>query len=372
MDVSGYLWRSRVIVVRYVSDLAALSTDSVICRYVSCAGLSGIAKVKVPLTLFAAPAAPTAVTATKLINSECGPRRVRYSVPPLPLATATAGAADFYVWSFTGTGLHAGGDPGVNFAIDSMNANGLYSSRVIVVSYNSDAAASLGDSVLCQYLSKCGYSIAAKVSVPLTTAAPLTLAAPSSLTGIVNICNAVATSTPVTYTTTAVTGAISYAWTLPYGAYIDSGSNGLKIRVVFTTTTGNDVIYVQARNTLGCLSETRGLNLVTTGCVGGTFSKTSSTNTPTPVSPEAMEVSVYPNPTANSFKLVLKKEKSNLLASKTSMAKARVFDIQGRLVKSFSFSTDKIFSFGDELKAGVYVVEVREGNNVKTLKVVKR
>ena len=253
-----------------------------------------------------------------------------------------------------------------------MNANGLYSSRVIVVSYNSDAAASLGDSVLCQYLSKCGYSIAAKVSVPLTTAAPLTLAAPSSLTGIVNICNAVASSTPVTYTTTAVTGAISYAWTLPYGAYIDSGSNGLKIRVVFTTTTGNDVIYVQARNTLGCLSETRGLNLVTTGCVGGTFSKTSSTNTPTPVSPEAMEVSVYPNPTANSFKLVLKKEKSNLLASKTSMAKARVFDIQGRLVKSFSFSTDKIFSFGDELKAGVYVVEVREGNNVKTLKVVKR
>ena len=324
-----------------------------------------MAKVKVPLTALSVPAAPTAVTATKLINSECGPRRVRYSVPPLPLATATAGAADFYVWSFLGTGLHAGSNP---FAIDSMNANGLNASRSIIVSYNSDAAASLDDSVFCQYVSKCGYSIAARVSVPLTTAAPLPLAAPSSLTGIVNICTAVATSTPVTYTTTAVTGAISYAWTLPYGAFIDSGSNGLKIRVVFTTTTGNDVIYVQARNTLGCLSETRGLNLATANCL---YSKISSTNTQSLVSIKDIDVSVYPNPTAHSFKLVLKKEKSSLLVSKTTMAKARVFDIQGRLVKSFTIRSDNAISFGDELKTGVYMVEVREGDKVKTLRVVK-
>jgi hypothetical protein len=43
----------------------------------------------------------------------------------------------------------------------------------------------------------------------------------------------------------------------------------------------------------------------------------------------------------------------------------------GRAVKYFSFAPKPSILIGQDLKAGVYMVELRQGKNVKSLKLVK-
>jgi hypothetical protein len=48
-----------------------------------------------------------------------------------------------------------------------------------------------------------------------------------------------------------------------------------------------------------------------------------------------------------------------------------VSDVQGRLIKKMEVSPLETIKFGNDLKAGVYMVEVTEGDLVKTMRVVK-
>jgi hypothetical protein len=48
-----------------------------------------------------------------------------------------------------------------------------------------------------------------------------------------------------------------------------------------------------------------------------------------------------------------------------------VYDAQGRLVNTFKFNSTETIVFGNELKAGVYLVELRQGNELKAVRVVK-
>jgi hypothetical protein len=50
---------------------------------------------------------------------------------------------------------------------------------------------------------------------------------------------------------------------------------------------------------------------------------------------------------------------------------ARILDTQGRQIKTLTFYSNEIVSFGNELRSGLYLVEVIEGDNVKMMKVVK-
>ena len=47
------------------------------------------------------------------------------------------------------------------------------------------------------------------------------------------------------------------------------------------------------------------------------------------------------------------------------------FPDNGRLIKTMTFSSDETIAFGNELRAGVYIVEIREGKEVKNVKVIK-
>jgi hypothetical protein len=234
-------------------------------------------------------------------------------------------------------------------------------SRVIRIKYSSNAAASTGDSIKVMYTSACGNSPlkAQKLSNVATTI----LAAPTTLTGTSSICSIVGTSTATTYTCSSVTNAVSYVWTIPTGAVIDSGSNGLKIKVRFITAGTADSIYVQAVGSTGCYGAKKVLKLITTGCVTPTYTRVEnqpSINTPN----DPMTVSVYPNPTTSSYHLFVK-------SNNTSTVNARVFDAQGRLVKTFRFNSSETIAFGNEFKAGVYIIELREGKKLKTVRVVK-
>jgi hypothetical protein len=75
-------------------------------------------------------------------------------------------------------------------------------------------------------------------------------------------------------------------------------------------------------------------------------------------------VNVWPNPSSDSFKLEVQ-------ASSNENAVLSIFDINGRLISNWSSSNQQTISFGENLKAGIYLVVVRQGNNSKTFKVVK-
>jgi hypothetical protein len=109
-------------------------------------------------------------------------------------------------------------------------------------------------------------------------------------------------------------------------------------------------------------SNATGITLINT-----TNTLRSTTNDVEYVSTEApsFQYEIYPNPTTSDYHMIVKSTKPS------QMVKARVLDVQGRLIKTMTFISDETITFGNDLKAGVYLVEVREGNKVKTIRVVK-
>ncbi len=72
---------------------------------------------------------------------------------------------------------------------------------------------------------------------------------------------------------------------------------------------------------------------------------------------------IYPNPSTTEFSLSI--------TSVTDQAfNVRVFDISGRLVSAFK-TTPGTVMFGSGLKAGIYIAEIVQGNNRKTIKLIK-
>jgi hypothetical protein len=227
--------------------------------YTSICG-NGIRKAsKLTNTLLGAPLAPATIT-IQTKSDVCNSRTYRYIAPAvLPLATTTAGAATGYLWS-TPTGTI-----GSTGTIDSGNVN----SRIITVTYTSNAAASVGDSIRLRYTSGCG----------------------------------------------------------------------------------NGAIKAQKLS-----------NVVKTGCAP--ISKNVSTSrVPTTVA-SPMEVTVYPNPTKRLFNVQVK-------SSSTETAVVRVLDFTGRFIKSIKVSSNSNVITGSDLKAGAYMLEVRQGKEVKMVRVVK-
>ena len=79
---------------------------------------------------------------------------------------------------------------------------------------------------------------------------------------------------------------------------------------------------------------------------------------------QSLEVSLSPNPSSNQFIMVA--HSSNL-----QPVSIRVIDANGRNVYSTKGLAEQTFSFGDKFANGLYMIEVRQGNEVKTMKVVK-
>ena len=77
-------------------------------------------------------------------------------------------------------------------------------------------------------------------------------------------------------------------------------------------------------------------------------------------------VKVFPNPTEHQFTLVLD-------GASNEKVQIIVYDAVGRQVKMFEKESANIpIRFGADLKVGAYIVEVRQGDNRKTLKLVKQ
>ena len=81
---------------------------------------------------------------------------------------------------------------------------------------------------------------------------------------------------------------------------------------------------------------------------------------------KSFNVNVYPNPSEKQFTLIL----DGATGEKINVT---VYDVMGRQIKRIvrvgNFSP---IQFGEELKAGAYIAEVRQGDNRKILRLVKQ
>ena len=75
-------------------------------------------------------------------------------------------------------------------------------------------------------------------------------------------------------------------------------------------------------------------------------------------------LAIYPNPSTHSFTMLFSGNNSKPMS-------ARVMDINGKTVFATTGNTGRSVKFGENFGAGTYLVEVIQGNEVKTMKVVK-
>lgn len=208
--------------------------------YKSTCGNSIFKSAKLTNTVLTAPAAPTSLTITSIVNNVCGAKKYRYTAPALTASTSTSMAATGYIWSFTGNLSRNPFTDTTNAVIDSGNIN----SQVIIVRYKINVAAVTGDSVRVLFTSGCGNSI--NKSTKLTNTAILPPALPASLT-ITSVSPSLCAArvyrfaAPALSTaTTSNAAATGYLWSfkgsLGSNAIIDSGTiNSRVIRVIFTS-----------------------------------------------------------------------------------------------------------------------------------------
>ncbi|MBU6159421.1 MAG: T9SS type A sorting domain-containing protein [Bacteroidetes bacterium] len=355
---SGDLASSKVIRVRYASNSAAINGDSIRVRAYNLCSSAETRAFRLTNTAWVQLALPV-ITTTNVVTNVCGGRKVRYSIP----APATGSGLVVPEWSFVGSVL------GTNAVIDSGNAN----SRTIVVLFSSNLAAAANDSVRVRYNynSGCTFSARVRTKINLVSFNPPSTAVTSISQQLVsNTCSA----RIYRYTAFGAVHGTGFAWTLPAtlggipsGATIDSGdlASSKVIRVRYTSDNAainGDSIRVRAYN-LCSSAETRAFRLTNTalqGCIPPQIPARRA-------NPELITfgAKVYPNPSRGAFNV-------QLTGSGSEEVELRITDIQGRSIKQLRSAPQGIITLGSELKSGVYLLEVRQGNNRQTARILKQ
>jgi hypothetical protein len=354
---------SRRIVVTYSSNASAVAGDSIRLSYTTGCGYSKSKAMKMSNLKLNVPTAPASITIQPIQTNVCGARKYRYIAPVLPVATTTAGAATGHVWSFVGTLAST-------MTIDS----GSLTSRILTVTFTSNAAAAAGDSVRVLYTSDCGNSLrkASKLS-NLVLNVP---AAPASVTIQTksDVCGArkyryIAPVLPVATTTAGAASA--YLWTLPTGTVgstgsLDSGSlSGRTIVIVYTSNAAATTDSIRVRYTSGCgnsaIKAQKLSNIAKTCFSGGTdiFSRNATS---------AIKSSVYPNPNNGSFTVTA----STGVTSETT-ATVQVIDMMGKVISHTLVEMNQGIintTINNNLKNGVYLVKYIAGNTTQTIRMV--
>jgi hypothetical protein len=168
--------------------------------------------------------------------------------------------------------------------------------------------------------------------------------------------------------------ATSVLWVVPtgQGAVLLSGQGTISITVSYPATAIDGVVTAQAVNNCG-VSVTRSTIVKLAACpvepppppfTGGGNNNSLGKGEVAPVAADMMSVNVYPNPTTTDFKLQV------ITAGKEEIS-VRVLDMQGRFFKQVTVMPYQTINIGAELRAGAYMIEVRQGKNVKTTRVLK-
>jgi hypothetical protein len=165
-----------------------------------------------------------------------------------------------------------------------------------------------------------------------------------------------------TYSIASMPGnAVSVEWLVPAGATITSGQGTTSITVSYLSSVIDG--YVKARGINNCGTSSYKSSLVRLpSCPLGPVAST--TKVLGSIVNETMDVKVFPNPTTSNFNL-------QVITADQQEVVVRILDVQGRAIKSLKVAPYQTINLGAELKAGSYLLEVKQGNSLKTTRVVK-
>jgi hypothetical protein len=179
-----------------------------------------------------------------------------------------------------------------------------------------------------------------------------------------------------TYTLASMpANAASVQWTVPTaaGAVLVSGQGTTSITVSYPDAAVQGTVTAQAVSNCG-VSTIRATEVKLPACPPPGFTRTEVTNNangqtktaaqPVTTASAELEVKIFPNPTVSDFKL-------EVLTQAKGEINVRVIDAQGRTFRTFKVMPYQTIALGSELKAGSYLVEVRQGTVVKTTKVIR-
>jgi hypothetical protein len=158
---------------------------------------------------------------------------------------------------------------------------------------------------------------------------------------------------------------VTYTWTIPSGAQIVSGQGTNTLVVTFqgTLATGA-VLKVVATNACSVSSALKSSSVLTrTTCPTTAREEVVLQEvTKTPFS-----VKAYPNPYTETFNL-------SLTTSSEDKVSVVVYDMTGRLIERREVRPSDMVEqqIGDRYPSGVYNVVVNQGEEVKTVRVIKR
>src|SRR5690606_17454642 len=150
-------------------------------------------------------------------------------------------------------------------------------------------------------------------------------------------------------------------WTVPEGATIVSGQGTTTITVEYPDESVSGVVTAIGDNGCGQSNRARTFNVKLGTCPPAQPMVKGDVKVTSEVAGDKLEVRVYPNPSVTTFKL-------NAISSNTNeVMHVRIVDNLGREFKRMQMKSGETISFGSDLKAGSYFVEVIQGKN-KTVK----
>lgn len=76
-------------------------------------------------------------------------------------------------------------------------------------------------------------------------------------------------------------------------------------------------------------------------------------------------VKAYPNPSENHFNLVIE-------GASREKIRVMIYNVLGAVVANFERNADELIRFGEGLRAGVYMIEVLQGKNKKSVTLIKQ
>jgi hypothetical protein len=237
--------------------------------------------------------------------------------------------------------------------------------------YTLNSASATGDSARVAYTNGCGTSprIASKLTQLVLSAPSVAPVAPTiTLVSTTNCKRVYRYSTTSTLTGTATAYLWSFVGSLGSTATLDSGTvTSRVVRMAFTNTSAATTDSARVVFTSGCgnspVAKTKLTNTLL-NCTPVIIIPSQSNKVSANVTEAKFDVKVFPNPTKGVFNIQLQ------AAGKESVL-IRVVDSQGKLVEMLNVNSNANIMIGRKLVPGLYFLEVIQGNNKKSIKLLK-
>lgn len=175
----------------------------------------------------------------------------------------------------------------------------------------------------------------------------LSISSPGNISGPAAVCNRQAYN----YSIAPVIGATNYTWTVPSSARIIDGHGTTSIRVQMSINSGLVSVQASSPCTTSTISSLP-IQIISPFCGWG------------PTLNVYHDSPVFPNPSSGGFTMQMEVEFYS--------AKLIIIDLTGRVVEEYRLeSGNKGFAFGQNLRPGMYLMEIRGADIVQQYRLVK-